>query len=154
MFGDSDAIQKLSAAIAELHSNPPPEKVLPDEDTLRQSREKLVKNLPEAGLGLESIIKHLQEDIVPGLNASSRSSNYYGFVTGGSTPAASLADNFVTAFYHSFVSSWTWNQVSGYTEPSPLAQRLAMSLDLLVAENTYSLRLPPSVVIILLALVK
>ncbi|KAF2470451.1 pyridoxal-dependent decarboxylase [Lindgomyces ingoldianus] len=91
-------IAKLSAAIAGLHTEPPPEDVLPSEIALTHAREKLIQHLPTKGVGLEDTIKHLKEDIVPGFNASSRSSNYYGFVTGGTTPAASLADNLVTAW--------------------------------------------------------
>jgi glutamate/tyrosine decarboxylase-like PLP-dependent enzyme len=40
----------------------------------------------------------LEVDVLPALSSSSRSANYYGFVTGGSTVAASLADKFVTDF--------------------------------------------------------
>jgi glutamate/tyrosine decarboxylase-like PLP-dependent enzyme len=38
----------------------------------------------------------LQEDIVPGLNRPSKSPNYYGFVTGGVTPAAAFGDRIVS----------------------------------------------------------
>ena len=40
----------------------------------------------------------MKEDIIPGFNASGQPPNYYGFVTGGATPAAALADNVVTAY--------------------------------------------------------
>ncbi|OCK76224.1 pyridoxal-dependent decarboxylase [Lepidopterella palustris CBS 459.81] len=98
MFDDQDAIAKLSTAIAQLHTGPIPDTVLPSQKYLTQARESLIQHLPDAGLGVQKVIQHLREDIAPGFNASSRSPNYYGFVTGGSTPAASLADNLTTAY--------------------------------------------------------
>ncbi|KAL1642797.1 hypothetical protein SLS58_005302 [Diplodia intermedia] len=77
------------------HSSDP---VLPPPQVLNQARSALVKALPEKGLGYRSASSHLLDDIVPALNANSRSANYYGFVTGGATPAAALADNLVTAY--------------------------------------------------------
>lgn len=71
--------------------------VLPSQEQLKSSRSKLLAKLPSNGLGTEAVQKHLQDDIVPGLNRSSQSSRYYGFVTGGSTPIATFADNLVTA---------------------------------------------------------
>ncbi|KAF2278523.1 pyridoxal-dependent decarboxylase [Westerdykella ornata] len=98
MESSSDLLSRLSVAIANLHTQSPTEDVLPAEQALTLARQKLLKSLPVQGRGLERTIDHLQNDIVPGLNASSRSSRYYGFVTGGSTPAASLADNLVTTY--------------------------------------------------------
>ncbi|KAF2121811.1 pyridoxal-dependent decarboxylase [Lophiotrema nucula] len=98
MYAQTDLIAKLSAKIATIHTSPPPENALPSEDALSNARSKLQRHLPSSGLGLEETVRHLRQDIIPGLNASSRSSNYYGFVTGGSTPAASLAENIVTAY--------------------------------------------------------
>ena len=98
MFQDQDGIKELSAAIAELHSGSKPNTVLPSDGCLAQARKSLIQTLPEAGLGVQKVIRHLMEEVVSGFNASSRSSNYYGFVTGGSTEAATLADNLVTAY--------------------------------------------------------
>jgi glutamate/tyrosine decarboxylase-like PLP-dependent enzyme len=98
MFTDTALIAKLSAEIAEIHTEPPPENALPADDLITHARERLFQHLPEAGIGLEGVIEHLRKDIVSGFNGSSRSRRYYGFVTGGSTPAASLADNLVTAY--------------------------------------------------------
>ncbi|KAJ4990784.1 pyridoxal-dependent decarboxylase [Stagonosporopsis vannaccii] len=98
MNADLDTVNKLSLAIASLHASPPPTNVLPAHDTLADARASLKWALPENGAGLENTIRHLTEDLGPALNASSRSASYYGFVTGGSTPAASLADNLVTHF--------------------------------------------------------
>ncbi|KAK4540858.1 hypothetical protein LTR36_008800 [Oleoguttula mirabilis] len=70
--------------------------VLSSTDAIETSRSKLLKDLPDIGIGAEETNVHLQHDLVPGLNRSSESPSYYGFVTGGATPAASFADNIVT----------------------------------------------------------
>jgi glutamate/tyrosine decarboxylase-like PLP-dependent enzyme len=93
-----EAFDKLSTAIARLHSQPPPHDVLPSASILEAARSKLQAHLPTQGVGLEESIRHLQEDLAPAFNGSSRSANYYGFVTGGTTPTAALADNLVTAY--------------------------------------------------------
>jgi glutamate/tyrosine decarboxylase-like PLP-dependent enzyme len=95
---DSNTHGLLSTAIAKLQSEPPPNRVLPPQAAIQQARKLLAPHLPADGIGLAETIKHLQEDLAPAFNASSRSPNYYGFVTGGCTPAASLADHFVTAY--------------------------------------------------------
>ncbi|KAF2001064.1 pyridoxal-dependent decarboxylase [Amniculicola lignicola CBS 123094] len=98
MYSDPDSIARLSAGIAAIHTEPPPDNALPSEDAVTHARDSLLQKLPAKGLGLEKAIEHLQKEIVPGFNGSSRSSLYYGFVTGGATPAAALADNLVTAW--------------------------------------------------------
>ncbi|KAE9978272.1 hypothetical protein EG327_007454 [Venturia inaequalis] len=75
-----------------------PPRVLPEVAILKATRETLIAELPEQGLGDDAAIDHISKDITPGLNASSHSANYYGFVTGGATPAAKRADNIVTEY--------------------------------------------------------
>lgn len=77
-------------------SLPPTPYVLPSQDQLSHARSKLISKLPTTGLGEAEIQQHLQHDIAPGLNRPSRSPHFYGFVTGGATAAARLADNVVT----------------------------------------------------------
>lgn len=72
--------------------------VLPNPDALKSARSSLVDQLPRSGTGFEETRKHLFNNIVPGLNGSSISPNYYGFVNGGTTPAGLLADNVVSAY--------------------------------------------------------
>ncbi|KAF2870934.1 pyridoxal-dependent decarboxylase [Massariosphaeria phaeospora] len=98
MLQEPETTARLAAAIASLHSEDAPNDVLPSELAVTHARAKLQQHLSSSGLGLEETLKHIREDLVPGFNASSRSPNYYGFITGGSTPAASLADNLVTAY--------------------------------------------------------
>ena len=49
-------------------------------------------SLPEGPLPLDRTIERLTANVIPYLNASSLSARYYGFVTGGVTPAALIAD--------------------------------------------------------------
>lgn len=70
--------------------------VLPSQDIIHAARFSLRLGLPDEGCGPEETRRHLTKDIVPGLNASSKSSRYYGFVTGGATPEATFADYLVT----------------------------------------------------------
>nr|POE92436.1 l-2,4-diaminobutyrate decarboxylase [Quercus suber] len=79
-------------------STPPPSHVLPSIATLERARSSLFSALPESGLPFQETRDHLTRDIVPALNQASRSPNYYGFVTGGATPIAALADNIVTEY--------------------------------------------------------
>jgi glutamate/tyrosine decarboxylase-like PLP-dependent enzyme len=72
--------------------------VLPTSTQLQYARQQLIQQLDEQGIGQDAAIEHIRKDICPALNASSRSPNYYGFVTGGTTPAAAVADNIVTEF--------------------------------------------------------
>ena len=72
---------------------------LPSQGTVQEATASVIKSLPEAeGLGVDKLANHLLQDIVKGLNGSSLSANYYGFVTGGVTPAARIADNLVTLY--------------------------------------------------------
>lgn len=72
--------------------------VLPSSSILRDSRSSLWQELPEVGVGVKEITDHLIEKIAPALNASSLSCNYYGFVTGGITPAARIAESLVSLY--------------------------------------------------------
>lgn len=72
--------------------------LLPSKEVLQHARSSLIPVISKEGLGLSNTVKHLKEDIVPALNLASQSPNYYGFITGGVTPVAALADNIVTAY--------------------------------------------------------
>ncbi|KAL5425440.1 hypothetical protein PMIN07_011718 [Paraphaeosphaeria minitans] len=98
MHSDPETFSRLASAISSLHLQPPPKNVLPSETIVTQARKNLQTSLSSSGVGFEETIRHIREDLAPGFNGSSRSPNYYGFVTGGSTPAAALADNLVTIY--------------------------------------------------------
>ncbi|KAJ5889172.1 hypothetical protein N7504_009982 [Penicillium tannophilum] len=72
--------------------------VIPSAENLSRARRSLPPALPDTGSSLESVQRHLLEDIVPAFNGGSISPNYYGFITGGVTPAALFADNIVSAY--------------------------------------------------------
>ena len=69
-----------------------------DPSSVKKTSEGIHGKLPTEGLGLQRTYEHLWHDVVPGLNGQSLSPTYYGFVTGGVTPAARIADNLVTLF--------------------------------------------------------
>lgn len=72
--------------------------VLPESSILENTRSTLLQDIPEHGQGIEQTTNHLLQDIAPALNASSLSPNYYGFVIGGVTPAARVADILVSTY--------------------------------------------------------
>lgn len=76
----------------------PSHAALPSPSTLRSAAGSLPKTLSDNGQSLEELRKHVVEDVVPGLNGSSLSRTYYGFVTGGITPAARLAESVVSLY--------------------------------------------------------
>lgn len=65
---------------------------------LKTAESSLLQSLPEEGIGIDKTTNHLLGEISPALNRASLSPNYYGFVTGGVSPAAKVADTIVS-FY-------------------------------------------------------
>lgn len=55
------------------------------------------KKLHDKGAGTASVLQYFKENIVPKL-AHSTGPNYFGFVTGGSTPASLIGDQLVSIF--------------------------------------------------------
>lgn len=72
--------------------------VLPSAEDLARARASLLTALPDTGRSLEWVQQYILGDIVPAFNGASISPNYYGFITGGVTPAALFADNVVSAY--------------------------------------------------------
>ncbi|KAL2044958.1 hypothetical protein N7G274_002733 [Stereocaulon virgatum] len=72
--------------------------VLPDVSALAFCRACLFESIPDHGIGVEETTNHLCLDVAPVLNASGLSPNYYGFVTGGITPAARVAESLVSLY--------------------------------------------------------
>ncbi|KAJ5506634.1 Pyridoxal phosphate-dependent transferase major region subdomain 2 [Penicillium expansum] len=72
--------------------------ILPSTENLVRARASLPAILPDTGSSLESVQRHIVDDIVPAFNGGSLSANYYGFITGGTTPAALFADNVVSTY--------------------------------------------------------
>lgn len=65
---------------------------------LSKAESELLNEIPDQGLGVKEATDHVLGSIAPALNRSSLSPNYYGFVTGGVTPAARVAENVVTLY--------------------------------------------------------
>ena len=70
----------------------PPRVLLPDEATLEKAKSTLIDKLPEEGHGTLDTRSHLLVQVAKGFNGSSLQPCYYGFVTGGVTPAAMVGD--------------------------------------------------------------
>ncbi|MCJ1465227.1 hypothetical protein MMC07_003843 [Pseudocyphellaria aurata] len=70
----------------------------PSVSVLNTAESSLFPRLPEPALGIQKTTNHLLQEIAPALDRSSLSANYYGFVTGGVSPAARVADGIVS-FY-------------------------------------------------------
>ncbi|KAH0556040.1 hypothetical protein GP486_006019 [Trichoglossum hirsutum] len=88
--------QTHSKLVTLLSENTP--NILPMVGDIEGAVSSLTPHLPNDGLGTHETIEHLMKNIVPALNASSLSPNYYGFVTGGTTPAACIADQIVSIY--------------------------------------------------------
>lgn len=69
--------------------------VLPSDDVLEQARSAICSDLPNRESTFD-VSRAQINGLCPGLNRSSQSSRYYGFVTGGATPISKYADNIVT----------------------------------------------------------
>ncbi|KAI5846782.1 pyridoxal phosphate-dependent transferase [Tricharina praecox] len=72
------------------------EPILPSSKELELGTSRLLNDLPQDGVGLTGVTHHLASSLLPAFNDSSISPHYYGFVTGGSTPAALLGDFLAT----------------------------------------------------------
>ncbi|KAI5818400.1 pyridoxal phosphate-dependent transferase [Pyronema omphalodes] len=66
--------------------------LLPGPKEIEIAESRLLTSLPQDGVGLTAVTHHLIKHIVPAFNDCSLSPHYYGFVTGGVTPAALLGD--------------------------------------------------------------
>lgn len=71
--------------------------VLPSDTTITNARNAIRDIIPEE-IQSEEASQSLIKQILPGLNRSSKSARYYGFITGGATPISKYADNCVTEY--------------------------------------------------------
>lgn len=91
-----ELLQQISKLWSEAMGPANNSSVLPDPEALNDAASSLIETLPEHGKGLKEGIFHILHEISPGFYRNSPT--YYGFVTGGATPAAQFADQIVTAF--------------------------------------------------------
>ncbi len=86
--------QQHSLDVLSGHINP----TQPEASALKEGNASLFEKLPGKGLGVEATTDHLLRQIAPSLSGCSLSPSYYGFVTGGVTPAARIADHIVGTY--------------------------------------------------------
>ena len=94
---DADCLSRTNRSIEALLSSHPT-RTLPRSKGVTTANLSLLRDLPSNGLGIEKTTDFLWKWIAGGLNYSSLSPNYYGFVTGGTTPAARIAETIVSAY--------------------------------------------------------
>lgn len=70
---------------------------LPEFESISNAEKVTLTELPKKGKGVEFALNNLKS-VSGGFNRSSRSPNYYGFVTGGATEVASVADITATVY--------------------------------------------------------
>ncbi|KAI9760808.1 MAG: hypothetical protein M4579_001438 [Chaenotheca gracillima] len=96
--GLQDALQRIADLMKSEQSSLDVREVLPPAEVIRRAENSLITSLPTGGFGADITVNHILSDIAPALNKSSLSPNYYGFVTGGYTEAAGIADQIVSIF--------------------------------------------------------
>lgn len=82
----------------EYQTSPIPPYVHPDPSTISTARSAIHTALPDTGIGAAATSSHISTELCPGFEASGASPRYYGFVTGGATPAALAADHVVSEY--------------------------------------------------------
>ncbi len=119
---------RLANSLSRLQSSLP---ITSSLSVLKTAEAGLVPHLPEHGHGIQDTTDHLLEAIAPALNRASLSPNYYGFVTGGVTPAARVADSIVS-FYDQNVQVHLPNETVATTVED---RALVLLLELLSLES-------------------
>ncbi|WWD07967.1 hypothetical protein V865_006077 [Kwoniella europaea PYCC6329] len=71
---------------------------LPSPTSIQSTFSSLPTSLPEKGLGTSDTTSYLIEKVLPGILQAQNGPRYYGFVVGGVTPAAQLADILSTSY--------------------------------------------------------
>ncbi|WWC59170.1 uncharacterized protein I303_101718 [Kwoniella dejecticola CBS 10117] len=72
--------------------------ILPTAQSITSSISSLPISLPEKGLGTSETTDYLIKEVLPGILQAQNGPRYYGFVVGGVTPAAQLADMLATSY--------------------------------------------------------
>ncbi|KAH7187007.1 tyrosine decarboxylase [Fusarium oxysporum] len=98
-MNDRDAVVNL---LTQLHnstlSTHTPHPPLPSPEDYNHARANVLPELTDKGLGFQKTINHLATDLIPGFNGGSLSPHHYGFVIGGVTLIAAVADSLVTLY--------------------------------------------------------
>ncbi|KAG8704049.1 hypothetical protein FRC09_003801 [Ceratobasidium sp. 395] len=95
--------------------------------SIQTALELLPKHLPMTGLGTEETIKYVKEKIAPGFATGHAGPRYFGFVTGGTLPAAEAGDFLATIYDLNCMTSLADQSIAAALED----RTLEMLLDLL-----------------------
>ena len=125
------ALRKVTAHILKRHSSAPSH-VLPSPSSLTRTLSSLPELLPDIGLGTSSTTSFLLDTILAGTLQHQAGPRYFGFVTGGVTPAAQVADILVGEYDENVTLA-----LPAQTAASAIESRtLEMVLDLLQIPRT------------------
>ncbi|KAL9596251.1 MAG: hypothetical protein Q9219_005912 [cf. Caloplaca sp. 3 TL-2023] len=91
-------IQSQQHALKILSEKESNQDILPSTSHLKEAYDSLAPSLPHHGYGVQKTTNHILQDLTPALNRQSLSPNYYGFVTGGVTSAARVAEEIVSLY--------------------------------------------------------
>nr|ACZ81469.1 AN11g04720 [Kwoniella heveanensis] len=120
-------IDHITSRHTDLHTLP----TLATPSSISNTLSSLPRSLPEQGLGVEGTTSYLVNSILPGILQAQNGPRYYGFVVGGVTPAAQLADILSTSYDENV-------QVNLYQQTASVAveqRALELVLDLLSIER-------------------
>lgn len=136
MSDDFNALlAKVSAHLAERDAALPSLPVTPGAEAVAAAVAALPPALPQAGLGTGATLDYLLSSVLPGCLTAQNGPRYFGFVTGGVTPAAQLADVLGSAYDENV--QVTLGDTSAATAVE--ARTLEMVLDLLaIPRETYA----------------
>ena len=127
--GDEDFMGAFEEASKHILSRKaaPPVQLTPSANALSHAFSSLPAHLPDQGLGSLVTTNKLIHDILPGMNQYQSGPHFFGFVTGGVTPAAQIADMLLGEYDENLTLSMPNQTVSAAVE----SRALEMVLDLL-----------------------
>ncbi|PWN30957.1 PLP-dependent transferase [Jaminaea rosea] len=91
-----DQLERLQRLALERHKEALTLPTIASPSALTRGLTELNSSLPATGLGLNATTSHLLQEVAPTLAPGHAASRYFGFVTGGVTPSAQIADWFTT----------------------------------------------------------
>ena len=101
--------------------------MIPSQASIDSTLSALPNSLPDAGLGTLKTTEYILNDILPGISQGQNGPRYFGFVTGGVTPAAQLAEIALSSYDESVATSRPTETAAAAIE----ARALELVLDLL-----------------------
>ncbi|BEI81716.1 hypothetical protein CcaverHIS002_0208760 [Cutaneotrichosporon cavernicola] len=128
-------LAKVAAHLAERDATLDTLPVTPSAEAVHAAVAALPHVLPEAGMGTGPTLDYLLSSVIPGCLTAQNGPRYFGFVTGGVTPAAQLADILGSGYDENV--QVTLGDTSAATAVE--ARALEMVLDLLeIPRETYA----------------